>query len=188
MHRYHAFNFTVNTETGSTKVAYFQYITKQMLGILQWIIKWTLEVFRAVMSVLKLTEQKIMNVGMASDDSKLITSFTEIGWFQIIGKKDMIPLLGLLQNENHVKLNALSSRMNNYKIPYPTAWYVLPTVSGSLTAFTIAAATSDTKTGCFTVCSPFCQSGRALIWWRKNLVYELPTDENFTYMAMADSK
>jgi hypothetical protein len=30
MHSYCAFNFTLNTEMGSTKVAYFQYITKQI--------------------------------------------------------------------------------------------------------------------------------------------------------------
>jgi hypothetical protein len=89
----------------------------------------------------------------------------------------------------YVKVNALLSRLNNYRTLYPTAWYVLPVASGSFTAFTIAAATSDTKTGCFTVCSPFCQSGTALIWWRQNLVYELPTDrQHFNYMALVDSK
>lgn len=42
------------------------------------------------------TEQKIMKVGMALNSIKFTTSFTEIGWFQIRGKKDMIPWLAFL--------------------------------------------------------------------------------------------
>jgi hypothetical protein len=72
------------------------------------------------------------------------------------------------------------------KITYPTAWNVLPTASRSLTALTIPAATSETKTGCFTVFSPLCQSGTALIWCRQNFVYVLPTNNRFNQMTLED--